>query len=169
MSTERGSHRALTSKAAAARDRLSPRRCMWDQRRSRPAASRCSPSVGRGRRRGLEVPVSPVDLPFPARLRVAQPGDREPRPLRAKVGPPRRPALENRHGPIVDVELLSDLVTSTFGQPGIARIDPASDASKVGLGERYGEAFVTQRALGRVKWTRSTPRSTRTPCDRSSS
>jgi len=57
----------------------------------------------------IEAPVAPEDLPLPARLRVAQPGNWEPCPLGTKVDLPRWPTLEDRHGSVIDIDLVSDL------------------------------------------------------------
>ena len=114
---------------------LSPRRCRWGRRRSGEQRldirRRWDKVVGVE----LEVPVAPVDLPFPTRLRVAQPGDRESCPIGAEVGPPRRPTLEDRHGTVVNIDLVADLVASALGQSRVALIDPASNAGQVSFGK----------------------------------
>lgn len=62
----------------------------------------------------LEVPITPVDLPLSACLRVSQPGDRDAGPLQAELRPPRGATLENRRRSGVDVDLVSDLIPGTL-------------------------------------------------------
>src|ERR1039457_1927094 len=57
-----------------------------------------------------EVAITPVHGPLPRRLGVPQPGDREPRPLRAHVLTPGWPALHDRQMPGPDIAFHLDLV-----------------------------------------------------------
>ena len=61
-----------------------------------------------------EVPVSPVDRPSVAGVRVVQLRDREPCPVWSVLGPPWWTALQDRDGSIGDVHLEADLVASRF-------------------------------------------------------
>ena len=79
-----------------------------------------------------EVAVAPVQRPRLGRLRVAEPGDGEPRPFRAGALAPWRPAFDDRQVPGSDVVLDADLV------PGVRRdalFAPAAHAGYVQLGQ----------------------------------
>jgi hypothetical protein len=66
------------------------------------------------------VAVTPVQRPQPRRLRVAQPGDREPRPGRTGIRPPWRAAFHDRHMPRRDVDLDADLIADMLRNPSPA-------------------------------------------------
>jgi len=80
-----------------------------------------------------EVPVTPVQGPLVAGLGVAETRDREPRPLRSKIAPPRRAAFEDRQGSTGHVHLEPNLVTDMFGNLVVSRINPTPNAGKIGL------------------------------------
>ena len=77
-----------------------------------------------------EVAITPVQGPLPCRLGVAQPGDREPRPLRADALTPGRPALHDRQMPGPDVAFHRDLVAN---MPGDALPAPAPHPGHIQL------------------------------------
>jgi hypothetical protein len=75
-----------------------------------------------------KVAIPPVQRPAPGRLRVAEPGNGKPCPLRADVLVPRRPALDDRQMPGPDIALHPDLVADMLGN---ALIAPAPDSRYV--------------------------------------
>ena len=81
-----------------------------------------------------EVAVAPVQCPHLGRLRVAEPGDGEPRPFRAGVLAPGRAALDDRQLPGPDVALDADLVPDVLGDTLFA---PAADAGDVEFGQSW--------------------------------
>jgi hypothetical protein len=66
-----------------------------------------------------QVAVPPVQRPHTGGLHIAQTSDRKSGPVRARarVRPPRRPALHDRQMPIGDVHLDPNLVTDMLGYP----------------------------------------------------
>src|SRR5258705_10183451 len=67
-----------------------------------------------------KVAITPVQGPLPRCLGVAQPGDREARPLRAHLFTPGRPALHDRQMPGRDVAFHLDLVANMRGDSLVA-------------------------------------------------
>jgi len=64
-----------------------------------------------------QIPVPPVQRPQLRGLRIPQPGDREPCPLRPRVRPPLRATLDDRDMPIRDVGLNPHLVAHPLRNP----------------------------------------------------
>jgi hypothetical protein len=62
-----------------------------------------------------EIAVTPVQRPRLRGLGVAQPSDRDARPLWAEVGAPRRAALDDRQVAFRDLTLDADLMPGRFG------------------------------------------------------
>lgn len=133
------SSRRRRCNAAHGTCRLSPRRCSSGLRRPRPGGTRRPGSGPRGHSGGTcEVVVPPVQGPLLARFRVAEPRDREARPLGAEVLSPRRTALQERDRAGVHVQLVAELIDGTLGTAVIPRVNPASDAGEIGLGQGHG-------------------------------
>jgi transposase len=65
----------------------------------------------------LQIAVAPIQRPQPRALRIAQSRDREPRPLRTDVRPPRRAALHDRQMPLGDIRLNPNLVANMLRNP----------------------------------------------------
>jgi len=79
-------------------------------------------------------------------LDVAEPGDREPRPLRADLGRPGRSALQNRDRPTTHIELDPDLVAQA-GRDSSFAVAPDSrevEVGKDGLGRGHGAQQATE-------------------------
>ena len=74
--------------------------------------------------------ITPVQGPLPGRLGVAQPGDRELRPLRAHVLTPGWPALHDRQIPGRHIALQLDLAPGMFRD---ALLAPAPDPRHIQL------------------------------------
>jgi hypothetical protein len=79
----------------------------------------------------VQVTVAPMELPDAPRRDVTEPGDREPRPVRADLGCPRPSALDDRDRPTDYLELDPDLVTQAGGDAALA---VAPDSGEVELG-----------------------------------
>jgi hypothetical protein len=82
--------------------------------------------------------------PSVARLRVAQPCDREPGPVRTVLGPPRRAAFEDGDGAVGDVHLETDLVSSVFRN---AAVGPPPDLIERILWDHDGSSRSGRRIL----------------------
>ena len=67
-----------------------------------------------------KVAIPPVQRPLPRRLRVPQPRDREPGPLRPNIRTPRRPALHDRQVPGSQVHLDTHLIAHMLRNPSTA-------------------------------------------------
>lgn len=82
----------------------------------------------------LQVPIALVQRPLLANLRVAEPTDREPGPLRAEILAPRWPTFEHGDGAVCHVDLVADLVT---GPASTTRrsADPLTDPGEVEIGD----------------------------------
>jgi hypothetical protein len=80
----------------------------------------------------VQVAVAPVELPDAARANVAEPGDREPGPVRADLGCPGRSALDDRDRPTRHLELDPDLVAQASWDAAVA---VAPDPGEVEIGQ----------------------------------
>ena len=104
-----------------------------------------------------QVAVAPVDHPDAACafFDVAEPDDREPRPLRADLGRPRRSALQDRDRPTTHIELDPDLVAQA-GRDSSLAVAPdfrEVEVGKDGLGRGHGAQQATEPTASRTNTT----------------
>jgi hypothetical protein len=87
-----------------------------------------------------QVAVTPVEHPNAVCLDVAEAGDREPRPIRADLGRPRRSALQDRDRPTTHIELDPDLVAQAGRDASFAEAPDSREVEvgKDGLGRGHG-------------------------------
>lgn len=95
----------------------------------------------------LQVPVTPVRRPLLADPCVAESTDREARPLRAEVVPPRRAALEHGDRAVAHVDLMAGLIPSIEWDLVVAPFDPSLDPDKVEIRDHVASAYRCQRIL----------------------